>query len=259
MSTHADFSDLSRHIIICGLNGPAIPIIEVLDQHKLDTDSSRITAKFIFTHDFVVIDQNGGELEKMEVQLSNLHYIVGDPTEDTVLLQANIQEAYGIFPLLPSSKDNLFITFTAKQLNPAIRIVTSSTDIFHTTNKLFAAGANCVVSPSYIGGMRLVSELIRPHATNFLDKMLHDRESDLQILELPILEESGFAGQKLSDLALPEKYSVQIVAIVKKGTTDPLYNPPASTLIETGDILVGFGRTEAVERLQVVTSGIQTK
>ena len=62
------------------------------------------------------------------------------------------------------------------------------------------AGADAVVSPGYIGGLRMASEMIRPTVVSFLDIMLRDRDSNLRVEEVAVPD--SLAGKTISELNL---------------------------------------------------------
>ena len=111
-----------------------------------------------------------------------------------MLLAAGVERAAGIVACTDNDKENVVITLSARQLNPTIRIVSRITDI-DSEDKIRRVGADAVVSPTYIGGLRLASELIRPTVVNFLDVMLRDRDANLRIDEITIPESSPACGQ----------------------------------------------------------------
>ena len=77
------------------------------------------------------------------------------------------------------------ISLTAKQLNPGVKVVAKCNDL-KNSEKIKKAGADSVVSPAFIGGLRIASEMIRPTAVSFLDTMLRDREKNLRMEEIPV-------------------------------------------------------------------------
>lgn len=148
-----EISSLKNHFIVCGIGNTGYVVVKELIQTK---------------RDFVVVDTDLNELEKLS-ETDKILYINDDATNDAALVNAGIHEAHGLITILPDDKDNLFVTLTAKQLNPNLRIVSKGVEE-HTIKKLKLAGAASVVMPSFIGGLRMVSELIRPAAVSFLDK-----------------------------------------------------------------------------------------
>ena len=239
------------HIIICGLGATALQIIEELESHleKKTVGKDTIIGEVIF-RDYLVIESSSEAIEKMRSKWPNIHYLVGDATDDDVLEQAFIRDAYGIFPVLSSEKDNLYITMAARQLNPRIRIVARTADVFNIGKKLFKGGANSVVSPNFIGGLRIVSEIARPHATDFLDEMLRDKDTQLKITEVVVSPDSALCGLSLKEARLPEKCGLMIIALKKCGEQFYTYNPSAAARIKNADTLVVFGYRDQIAELR---------
>ena len=102
---------------------------------------------------------------------------------------------------LPEDKDNLFVVVSAHNSNPQLRIISRGSDL-RTAEKLRKAGAASVVSPNFIGGMRLAGEMIRPHVVEFLDEMLRDRDKALRVEEVTVPEGSPLAGRSLREANL---------------------------------------------------------
>lgn len=247
--------DVRDHVIVCGINSTSLHIIEELESYKqkaanAPADSSRTPAR-----DYVVIERSEENAAKLLAKIPGLKYVVADATDDEALEGANIQEAYGIFPILRSEKDNVYITITARQMNPKIRIVSGTTDLFSIGQKLFQAGASAVISPNFIGGLRLVSELIRPNVTELLDQMLRSKHSDLGIREVPVSENSELCGKTLREAAIPDKTGLVLIAITKKGSSQYVYNPGAGAKIDEGDILVALGGRAEIDGLRKLAQG----
>jgi voltage-gated potassium channel len=94
-------------------------------------------------------------------------------------------------------------------------------------NKINRAGADAVVAPGYISGMRMASEMIRPTVVDFLDKMLRGRDENLRVEEVAI--PLAFIGKTLSAIDLT-KYPRTLLLAVKKGE-DWVYNPSRNDYI----------------------------
>lgn len=240
-----DHLSLRNHIIVCGVSPTSHYIVEELEDLK-----RRLAGSEAPGNDYVLIDPERESIDRIAQHLGDLRFLVADPTDDRVLEQAGIQAAYGIFPLLPSEKDNLYITIAARQQNSAIRIVASTADPFTSGQKFSSAGASAVISPNFIGGLRLVSEAARPAVTAFLDQMLRDKNPDLQICEIEISPASELCGHRLDALRLPQRTGLLLLALLKKGAMHYTYNPGASALIAAGDIAVVLGSPPQVETLR---------
>ena len=126
--------------------------------------------------------------------------VTGDATDEEVLQAAGLDRAHGLIAALSVDKDNLVITVMVRQRNPGIRIVARCTDL-RFIDKLLRAGANSTVSPNRIGGLRLASEVLRPHVVSFLDLMLKEQTRTLRIEEIEI-GPSPWVGQKVGEVEL---------------------------------------------------------
>jgi voltage-gated potassium channel len=244
------------HIIICGLGETAMQIIEELESHLEKAVGKDTMIGEVSFRDYLVIESSSEAIEKMSSKWPKIHYLVGDATDDDVLEQANIRDAYGIFPVLSSEKDNLYITMAARQLNPHIRIVARTADVFNIGKKLFKGGANSVVSPNFIGGLRIVSEIARPHVTDFLDEMLRNKNTELKMAEVVISRDSEICGLSLKEARLPEKCGLMIIAMRKHGDQFYTYNPSAAARIEDADTVVVLGYRDQIVELRKQARGI---
>jgi len=235
-----------NHIIICGLGATAMQIIEELEIYLEKTVEKDTIIGEVKFRDYLVIENSSEAIEKMSAKWPNIDYLVGDATDDEVLEKACIRDAYGIFPVLSSEKDNLYITMAARQLNPRIRIVARTADVFNIGKKLFKGGANSVVSPNFIGGLRLISEIARPHATDFLDEMLRNKNTLLKIAEIVVSTHSALCGHSLKEACLPEKYGLLIIAMKKHSDSHYTYNPSYTVRLEHADTIVVLGHRDQI-------------
>ncbi len=210
---------LSGHYLICGASDEAENIAREL------TDTRR---------SFILIDPHVPDARFLrDLHLEDPLVIAGDPSEDHVLEQAGIKRAAGLFAATGDDNTNLVISLTARQLNPRLRIVACCR---HAANaaKLKVAGADEVVSPALIGGMRMASVMVRPAVVSFLDVMLRDREQNLRVEEVTI--GSSFAGRPIRDLNFSLFKHTLILALKQKENW--IYNPPRTHLLQEGEVLV---------------------
>ncbi len=229
---------LARHIIICGAGDTGIYVIREL----LATRTP-----------FVVIDESEERIRRIvEDETGEFPYIVGDASADHVLREANIHEARGLIAALPEDKENLFVVISARQLNPGLRIVSRGIEASIAT-KLERVGADSVVSPNRIGGMRMASVMIRPHVVEFLDLMLKDRERNMRVEEVTISAGSPVAGKSLGQADIPGIADVLVVA-AKHTNGDYRYNPRPDFMLQGGGVLIVLGVVDEVEKLRRVLS-----
>jgi voltage-gated potassium channel len=193
----------------------------------------------------VVIDQSPDSKEILEEQ--DTPYIIGDATSDDILIEAGIDRAKGLITVVLSDADNLFITMTARGLNPKLFIL-SRADDEATEKKLMRAGANKVVLPYLIGGMRMVQTILRPVVMDFIDFTMHQANIELKLEELLVGEKSKLNGVSLINSGIRKDMNVIIVAIRKKGG-EMVFNPSSETLIEAGNTLIALGPGKDLDRL----------
>jgi voltage-gated potassium channel len=206
----------------------------------------------------VVVDHDPKQLEMLQ-DFSGVPLIQGDATDEDVLQQAGLEKASGIIAALPSDKDNLVVTVTVRQKYPTTRIVARNIET-KMAEKILKAGANSTVSPTHIGGMRLASEMVRPHVVTFLDLMLKERSKTLRIEEIQVPYHSDWVGIELGHIQLRDKFNVSCLAL-RHSTDDSFrYNPPDTEIVKGNCVLVVMGDVEhirearaAAEAARVVT------
>jgi voltage-gated potassium channel len=134
----------------------------------------------------VVVDSDRENINRVLEAFPDVVYLEGDATDDKILLKAGILKARGVFAVTGDDNQNLVISLTAKYLNPNVRIVARCNEI-KNDDRMRKAGADAVVSPSLIGGLRMASELIRPAVVSFLEMMLRtDEEWRVEEIAIPI-------------------------------------------------------------------------
>ncbi len=229
---------LSNHIVVAGSGSTGKHVIEELVVTKTP---------------FVVIDKNKEHVDRLSFQLhgdDSLLYVIGDATEDHVLIEAGVTRARGVVAALTHDKDNLYVTLSARSLNATARIVAKVTED-EAAPKMLKAGATSVVSPTMIGGLRMASELIRPEVNEFLDQMLRDKDKNLRLEEVPIPQGSPYAGHALREAPIRRDTKVLVVAVRDKNR-EFVYNPEPEFLLEAGSTLIVLGDAEGVAKLRKI-------
>ncbi len=199
---------------------------------------------------FVVIDRSETELKGFH--LSSGIALAGDATSDLVLKQAGVERAQSLVTVLDSDADNLFTTMSARLLNPTLLIVARVEDM-QSEEKLLRAGANRVVSPYQIGGTRVAHAVLKPTVVDFIELTTRTEHIELRLEEARIEATSSLAGVVLHNSRLMAEHHIIIVAI-KKNSGHMLFNPPADTLLEAGDILVAMGSQTRLAHLSAMAN-----
>lgn len=191
---------------------------------------------------FVVVDNNQAPLDRL--RSTNLLFVEGDATSDETLLEAGILRAKGLVSAVDSDERNVFITLTARALNPALFIVARSS-FGDSVEKLRRAGANQVVSPYLMGAHRMAALAVRPVAVDVLDTVLHGENIDLVIEEFVVPQTSRMLGRTLGDSGL-RSAGANVLAI-RKRSGQLRINPPDTQVLESDDLVVAIGTREQVD------------
>ncbi|MBW1773498.1 MAG: potassium channel protein [Deltaproteobacteria bacterium] len=227
---------LKGHYILCGFGRIGSIITRELWESKIP---------------MVVIDTDPDNMEGLESE--GIPYINDDATSDEVLLNAGIERAKGVVSVVASDADNLFITMTARGLNPGLFILARA-DGEATEKKLLRAGANRVMMPYLIGGHKMAQAIIKPAVTDFLDVTFQSKDIGLEMEEVRVGENSRLNGLALMDSGIRQELDVIIVAIRKKDG-EMQFNPSSQTRIEAGDTLISLGKRDDLAKLENNLSG----
>ncbi len=225
---------MNQHYIVCGLGQTGFHVITEL----INTNQ-----------EFVVIEQDPEVIQHYNETHPKILIIEGDATSEEILHKANIENAKGLIATLPHDKDNLFLVITARMMNRKLKIAAKAIQLT-MVNKLRRTGANHVVSPNFIGGMRMASEILRPKVVSFLDKMLRGKDTSIRVGEVSVQPDSKLVGKTLEDIHTLEKYGVNIIALNHAHDGDTfIYNPPLDTRLQVGDTLIFIGGQEQQDKL----------
>jgi voltage-gated potassium channel len=222
---------LSDHYIICGFGRIGALICK------------EFAAKPI---PFLVIEKHPEAHEKLHHE-EYLH-LRGDATEDETLLRAGIKKAKGLISVVTSDTENVYITLTARGLNPDLYILARSGEE-GSEIKLKRAGANKVVSPYVIGGSRMAQAILRPNVVDFIEIATGREHMELQMEEILIPAGSGFVGENLASSGFRKETGVIIIGI-KKASGKMVFNPESHTHMESGDTLIVLGEPGAIQKLE---------
>lgn len=175
--------------------------------------------------------------------------VQGDAADDDCLREAGIEQARGLVVTTNSDANNVYVTLAARSLRPDLYIV-ARLDADEAAPKLTKAGANRVISPYHLGGRRMASLVLRPAAVDFIDTALRSQQGTLQLEEVQVQEGAPLAGQTLSVLRRQVGAEAAVLAVIKS-SGNALANPPATTTIMPGDVLIVLGSLEDLRVLEL--------
>jgi len=219
------------HFIVCGYGRMGKVIARELEHEKLQ---------------FIVIEKN--EVLMDADQKEELLVIQGDATNDDLLKKAGIEKAQCLISVLPTDAENLYVVLSARGLNPKLRIVARAGEE-GSEQKLLRAGADRVVSPYHIGGLRIAHAVLKPAVVDFIEYATKSGNIDLQIEEISVQENSQLAGHNLDQCGIGRELGIIIVAI-KQSNGEMKFNPTFRTVIDPGDTLIAVGETSKLKILE---------
>ncbi|MDP6845764.1 MAG: NAD-binding protein [Candidatus Nanoarchaeia archaeon] len=134
--------NLKNHIIVCGGGRVGRNVCMKLKDSK---------------QGIVVIDKDDLSVEKLK--RAGFHAILGDANDESVLREAGVEHAHSLAAVIGDDGDNLLTILTAKELNPELSVAARANDE-NIVSKLKHAGAEVVILPEVVGGLKLADALL---------------------------------------------------------------------------------------------------
>lgn len=222
-------AELKEHYIVCGAGRVGEIIVKRLQHDHLP---------------FVVIESNEEMIRKLHGQ--GVLALLGDATMDDTLLQAGIQRATGIMTALSSDADNVYVTLTARSLNPGIKIVARAARP-EAEEKLKRAGAHSVIFPSVMGARQMLTSMLQPVVTDFMENVMFNKDLHLDIAEIKLAAGSALSGRLLRHSGIKDNFDAIVVAI--KRADDFIHNPGPDEVLNPGDVLILLGHRQQLLEL----------
>lgn len=227
---------LRNHYIICGYGRIGTHICRELEAKPVP---------------FVVVEKDPDKIERLGQE--GLLHVAGDATVDDTLIQAGIKSARGLVTAVTSDTENVYITLTARGINPDLFILARASEEASET-KLKRAGASKVISPYVMGAARMAQAILRPSVVDFIEIATAGKNIELQIEESRVSARSSLVGKDLVTSGIRKELGIIIVGI-KKDDDKMRFNPAPDTVIETGDVLITLGEPAAIENLERIATG----
>ena len=226
---------MDRHMIVCGYGRMGRAVVEILRQRGTR---------------FVVVEQ---DTEKCQgLQENGIPFVQGDASQHGVMVTAGVERATTVIVCLPDDAHGVFTVLLARQLNPRVTIIARAVEE-QSEERLRMAGADRVINPYRIGGMRLAFTALKPTVVDFLDSSLPGTKGELELAEIHIRPGSELDGKTIAGAEVRRRFGIIVIAL-KRGEGS-LFNPDPHTEMRAGDLLVALGTSEAIERLERALSG----
>jgi len=200
---------------------------------------------------FVVVERDPEICQRLAAE--GILFVEGDATDDEALIEAGIQRARGLITVVDSETANVYITLTARGLNPDLFILARCGEE-GTEKKLIRAGANKVISPYKIGATRMAWAVLRPSVVDFIDIAVGSQNLELQLEEIRVAPGSTLVDKTLVSSGIRRDWGIMIIAI-KKSDGQMMFNPEPTTVIEAEDVLITIGERPAIQNLEQVAAG----
>jgi voltage-gated potassium channel len=229
-------SKLENHFIICGCGRIGRTILEMLLREGIPA---------------VVIESNATVISELEE--AGYLVIVGDATSEEVLQHAGISRARGIVCVLQSDADNVYITLTARLLNPSVFIIARASDR-KAERRIYQAGANKVISPYEIGARRMGMAILKPTVIEFLDLAVHSADFDLSVEQYEIGDSSVLVGRTLKEIGIRERTGATLLTVKRKADA-VMSSVHPDYVFQKGDLVVVLGSSESLNKFSAMVSG----
>lgn len=231
LQTMNTIAELNDHFIICGLGRIGNSIVTEMELTK---------------RAFVIIERDADRVKSIQEEHKQWLVIEGEAADDDVLTKAGILYCAGVFAATNDDNTNLVISLSAKQLNPKARVVSMCKDNSYI-NKITKAGADKVISPYHIGGLRMASEMVRPTVTSFLDDMLRDNGVNYRFEEFALPKR--FIGKTVAELNIDEFEDSNFLALRKSSGT-AIYKPSGEYVFQEGDVFIVITNPQERHRIE---------
>jgi len=224
--------NLKNHYIVCGHGRMGQTVADRLAEEDVP---------------FVVIDNQESQLDAL-AKGRQIPFILGDATQEDILMEAGVKRAKGLAALLPTDADNLYLTLTAKGINPSIFVLSKVLDE-EAAKKILQIGANKVVSPYQMGALKIAQSLLRPTLVEFMDLIIRRKELSLLVEEMVVPKLAPIVGYSFAQSQIRQRANVIVVAIKKPGE-DIHFNPSPDIEIQSGDTLLVLGADTAIKKFE---------
>jgi voltage-gated potassium channel len=226
---------LRNHLIVCGYGRFGRVVVEALRQQREQPE--------------IVLVEIDPEKEA-ELERSGMFYVMGSALDEEVLDHAGIRAASDIVIATSSDPDNVFISLSARERNPSIRIYAraeSEVGVRH----LQLAGADRAISSYRYSAMRIAAAIARPAALDFLS-IIFPGGKGVSIEEVRVLPHSSLIARTIAQVE-NEHMRLRIVAL-KRGAEEITIAPEPDTKFQADDLLIVVGAEDSLKRLAEIAA-----
>ncbi len=230
LKTSREVKKYNNHIIVCGFGKNGSQACQELKAENKQ---------------FVVVERNPDIINSMKND--GILFINGNATMDDVLIEAGVERASTVITALPSDADNVFITLTAKEINPQIDVIAKATDV-NSESKLYRAGASHVVMPDRLGGMHMANLITKPVVIEFLELLNGVGEEKLLLEEVAYERlKTDYQDLSVKEMNIRDNTGVTIIAF-KDDVQGFIFNPHPGKIVSSGDTMIILGTRNQIDK-----------
>jgi len=222
---------IENHVIVCGYgqNGSHAAMELIHGNQKV-----------------VVLDRSQKIIDDAQLHDIDAIFIHGDATHEEFLLEAKVEKAKALITSLKNDADNLYVVLSARELNPDIKIVSKAVEI-SAERKLRRAGADHVILPDSVGGIRMAKLVFEPEVIEFLEFIVAKSGISVNLVEIDCQDlKDSFIGKSISELDIRRKSGANIIGI-KQSDGEYIFNPTSDEKIMKGVKLFVLGTPKQVD------------
>ena len=223
-------SKLKRHHIIVGYGRMGKALCATLAEKKVP---------------FLLVEQN--PLKIQEAEHRGYLVVAGDAVEETTFEEARIKHARALATCLPKDADNVFVTLTARAMNPELNIISRAEEP-STQPKLIRAGANRVICPPVLSATKVSSMMLNPLEDHGEHATAVKKSTGIHIVEMSVDELPVLINKPLGETYVRTKTGMTLV-VVDRGAQREL-NPSSLFVPLDGDDLIFVGPDDGELKLR---------
>ncbi len=222
---------LNDHVIICGMGHLGSDLANQLQHRDIP---------------FVIVDFEQQKVDR--ATNDGLLAVQGDATSEEVLEMVHLDRARALATALPSDANNVFITLTARNLNPDIQIIARS-DRESSCRKLRQAGANKVVMPHRVGAQQMERMISRPSTADLVELFAEASHLEMELDELQVSKGSQLVGQTVAESRIKNRFNLLVVGI-RDDSGRFRFNPKPEETIHEHDTLLVIGEVKDINQMK---------
>lgn len=198
----------------------------------------------------VIIDEDPALAETI-AQHPNLIHVQGNAVRDESLIQSRINRAKALITTLPKDSDNLFVVLTARELNPRLTIISRASED-HSYSKLKRAGADNVIMPDKVGGIRMAKLVAQPDIVEFIENILLHTQDRVNLVEISCEDLPNCnINRSIREFSIRDLSGANIIGL-KTAQGEYIFNPSPDFKLSVEDKLFALGTPKQVDNLQKV-------